>query len=73
MILDYIGLKEINGSLVVLEDVQNASNEEVVDVRLESGEIRRGRIVQIEGSRAVVQVFSGTSGISLENTRTRLL
>ena len=35
MILGYLGLKEINGSLVVLDGVQDASNEEVVDVRLE--------------------------------------
>ena len=73
MILGYLGLKEINGSLVVLDGVRDASNEEVVDVRLENGEVRRGRIVQIAGERVVVQIFSGTNGISLQNTRTRLL
>lgn len=34
MILDYIGVKEINGSLIILDDVENASFEEVVDIRL---------------------------------------
>lgn len=73
MILDYIGVKEINGSLIVLDDVENASYEEIVDIRLENGNMRQGRIVQIEGKRVVVQVFEGTRDISLSNTRTRLV
>lgn len=72
MILDYIGVKEINGSLIVLDGVEDASFEEIVDIRLDDGAMRQGRIVQMEGSRVVVQVFEGTRGISLENTRTRL-
>lgn len=72
MILDYIGVKEINGSLIVLDDVDNASFEEIVDIRLDDGTMRQGRIVQMEGKRVVVQVFEGTRSISLENTRTRL-
>lgn len=73
MILDYIGVKEINGSLIVLDDVKDASYEEIVTIRLENGTLRQGRVVQIEGSRVVVQVFQGTRGISLDNTRTRLM
>ena len=73
MILDYIGVKEINGSLIILDDVENASFEEVVDIRLDDGTMRQGRIVQMEGNRIVVQVFEGTRGISLDNTRTRLM
>ncbi len=72
MILDYVGVKEINGSLIVLDDVENASYEEMVDIRLDNGVYRHGRIVQIEGKRVVVQVFEGTKSISLDNTRTRL-
>ncbi|HIU32308.1 MAG TPA: V-type ATP synthase subunit B [Candidatus Caccousia avistercoris] len=72
MLIDYIGVREINGSLIVLDDVENASFEEVVDIRLEDGTMRQGRIVQMEGSRVVIQVFEGTRGISLDNTRTRL-
>jgi V/A-type H+-transporting ATPase subunit B len=72
MILDYIGVKEINGPLIVLDDVENASFEEVVDILLDDGTRRQGRIVQMEGRRAVIQVFEGTRGISLDNTRTRL-
>jgi len=72
MILDYIGVKEINGSLIVLDDVENASFEEIVDIRLDNGTMRQGRVVQMDGKRVVIQVFDGTRGISLNNTRTRL-
>ena len=47
MILDYIGVKEINGSLIVVDGVENAFFEETVDIRLEDGSIRQGRIVQM--------------------------
>ncbi len=73
MILDYIGVKDINGPLIVLDGVENASYEEVVDIRLDDGSLRQGRIVQMDGKRAVIQVFEGTRGISLTNTRTRLM
>ena len=72
MIIDYIGVKEINGPLVVIDGVKGASFEEVVELRLENGEIRTGRIVEIQGEKIVIQVFEGTNGISLQNTRTRL-
>ncbi len=72
MIIDYVGVKEINGSLIVLDGVKGVSNEEIVDIKLENGTVRQGRVVQIEGEKIVVQVFEGTRRISLKNTRTRL-
>lgn len=72
MIIDYVGVKEINGSLIVMDGVKGVSNEEIVDIRLDNGTMRQGRVVQIEGERIVVQVFEGTRRISLKNTRTRL-
>ena len=72
MILEHIVLKEINGSLVVLDDVDNASNEEMVELHLDDGSVRAGRIVKIDGKRVVIQVFEGTRGVSMVNTRTRL-
>lgn len=47
MILDYIGVKEINGSLIVIDNVENAFYEETVDIRLDDGSMRQGRIVQM--------------------------
>ena len=73
MVFEYIGVKEINGSLIVLDNVENASYEEIVEIHMQGGGVRHGRIVTIEGNRAVIQVFEGTSGIALDNTRTRLI
>lgn len=72
MIIEYVGVTEINGSLIVMDGVKGASYEEIVDIRLDNGTVRRGRIVQIEGERVVIQVFEGTRDISLRNTATRL-
>ena len=68
MILEHIGLNEINGPLIVLEGVDNAHFEEMVEIRLDNGTKRVGRIVQIEGDKVIIQVFEGTSGLSLKNT-----
>lgn len=73
MILEYIGVKDINGSLITIDGVKDASFEETVDIQLANGGRRAGRIVAMEGERAVIQVFEGTNGIALDNTRTRLL
>ncbi len=72
MIINYIGVKEISGPLIILDGVKGASFEEIVDIRLENGTIRSGRIVEIYGDKVVIQVFEGTNGISLSNTKTRL-
>ena len=73
MALQYIGLDDINGSLVVLDHVKDAHYDEMVELQLENGSTRSGRIVQVEGERVVIQVFEGTNALSLKNTRTRLL
>ena len=73
MSVQFIGLKEINGPLVVLDHVPSASFDEIVELLLEDGTTRLGRVVQIEGERVVIQVFEGTNGLSLKNTRTRFL
>lgn len=71
MAVEYIGLKEINGPLVVLDGVKNASFEEIVEIKVGGG-TRVGQIVQIQGETVVVQVFENTSDMSLTNTVTRL-
>ena len=68
-----LGLSEVNGSLVVYDHVEDVSNEEVVRIELDDGTKRTGRVVAIEGDKAIVQVFEGTLGISKTNTKTKLL
>lgn len=71
MSLEYTGLKQINGPLMAIEGVRGVSYEELVSIRFESGDIRTGRVVEVYEDKAIVQVFEGTSGMSLDNTRTR--
>lgn len=68
--LQYMGLKDINGPLVALEGVSGASFDEIATIRLDDGTERIGRVVEMEGDRVILQVFEGTTGISLTNTRT---
>lgn len=72
MSMQYIGLNEINGPLVVLDHVKNASFDEICELSLDNGTKRLGRIVEIQGEKVVIQVFEGTNGLSLQNTRTKL-
>lgn len=72
MSIQLMGLKEINGPLVVLDHVKGASYDEMAELILEDGSRRMGRVVQIAGERVILQVFEGTNGLSLKNTRTRL-
>ena len=72
MSMQYIGLNEINGPLVVLDHVKNASFDEICELSLNDGTKRLGRIVEIQGEKVVIQVFEGTNGLSLKNTRTKL-
>lgn len=70
MNLQYVGLKDINGPLVALEGVSGAAYDEIARIRLDDGTERIGRVVELEGDRVILQVFEGTDGISLCNTRT---
>lgn len=72
MAIEYLGLSSINGPLCVLEGVKDASYEEIVKFRMDNGEERIGRIIEIYEDKAVIQVFEGTDGMSLGNTHTSL-
>lgn len=72
MSIEYLGLSQANGPLVILEGVRDAAYDEIVEISVEGGSPKTGRIVEISENRAVIQVFQGTDHLSLHNTRTRL-
>ena len=72
MSIEYLGLSEVNGPLAVLEGVENAAYEEMVEFSLDDGSKKLGRIVAVYEDKAIIQVFEGTEGMSLKNTHTRL-
>ncbi len=70
MNVQYVGLTDINGPLVALDGVRGAAFDEIAKIRLDDGSERIGRVVQMEGEKVILQVFEGTNGVSLKNTRT---
>ena len=72
MAIEYLGLSAINGPLVVLEGIQGAAFDEIVEMTVAGKEKKLGRIVEIYDDKAVIQVFEGTEGMALRNTHTRL-
>lgn len=73
MAIEYLGLSEINGPLIVLEGVRGAFYDEIVEFSIaDGGEKKLGRIVEINEDHAVIQVFESTAQMSLLNTHTRL-
>ncbi len=73
MALQYIGLSAISGPLVFLEGVSGVGYEEVVELRLANGEIRHGRVIEIEGDKVAIQVFEGTQAIGLNQVKVEFL
>lgn len=71
--LQLLGLSEVSGSLVAIDNAIDIANEEVVEIQMSDGQKRTGRIVRIEGTHAIIQVFEGTSGLSKDNTKTKFL
>lgn len=67
--IQYAGLSEINGPLVCLEGAKGVSYDEIAEIKLEDGTKRLGRVVEMQGDKVVLQVFEGTNGISLTNTK----
>ena len=72
MSIEYLGLSEINGPLVVLEGVKGAAYDEIVEFKIDGTQKKLGRIIEDYEDKAVIQVFEGTDGMSLKNTHTKL-
>jgi len=67
--LDYRTVTAVNGPLVILDNVRLPRYAEIVVLTLSDGSMRKGQVLEVSGSKAVVQVFEGTSGIDARNTR----
>jgi V/A-type H+-transporting ATPase subunit B len=69
----YVGVTSIEGPIVVVSGVAGAGYDEVVEVSSPSGNPRRGRVLEVEGDVAVLEVFEGTNGLDIPTTRVRFL
>jgi V-type H+-transporting ATPase subunit B len=66
--VEYRTISSVQGPLIVLDHVKCPRFAEIVHITMNDGEVRLGKVLEIAGSKAVVQVFEGTSGV--ENRRT---
>jgi len=67
--LDYRTVNGVNGPLVILDKVKRPMYAEIVHITLADGSVRTGQVLEIQGDKAVVQVFEDTHGIDARNTR----
>ena len=70
---EYNTVREVVGPLMIVDGVEGVKYEELVDIELRTGEKRRGRVLEIDGDKAMIQLFEGSSGINLESTRVKFL
>jgi len=71
--IQYSKIAEIKGPLVVVDDVDNAAFDELVEIQTTYGEKRLGKVLEVGNGKAVVQVFEGTTGLSISQTNAKFV
>jgi V/A-type H+/Na+-transporting ATPase subunit B len=70
---EYRTVKQIAGPLMLVEGVEGITYGELTEIKLSDGSTRRGRVLEVNGTRAMVQVFEGTSGLSPQDVKVKFL
>lgn len=73
MIKEYQTIKEIVGPLMTVTGVEGVKYEELVEIETQTGEHRMGKVLEIDGDKAVVQLFESAAGINMKNSKVRFL
>ena len=73
MIKEYKTIGEVVGPLMAVDRVAGVKYEELIEVRLQNGEIRQGQVLEVQEDKALVQIFEGTAGINLRDSAVRFL
>lgn len=71
MLKEYRSIAEIAGPLMLVQDVEGVTYNELGEIELSSGEIRRCKVLEIDGKNAVVQLFESAVGINLSDSKVR--
>lgn len=64
----YRNITAVNGPLIILDNINNLKYNEIVELTLSDGSLRKGQVLEVCDKKAVVQIFEGTSGIDVKNT-----
>lgn len=73
MIKECRTIAEIAGPLMVVRQVERATFDELVEIELSDGSVRRGKVLEVNGDSAVVQLFEANAGINLAHAKVRFL
>ncbi len=68
---EHIGINSIRGPIIIIENIKNVGYDEVVEVKLEDGTERRGKVLETSDEFVVIQLFEGTGGINPKSSRVR--
>ncbi len=73
MLKEYKTIKEIVGPLMLVEGVSGVKYDELVEITLDDGSLRRGKVLEVNADRALVQLFEGSHGIRMSTAKARFL
>lgn len=73
MLKEYKTVSEVVGPLMIVERVEGVKYDELVEIEIQTGEIRRGKVLEINRDKAIVQLFENTQGINLEGSKAKFL
>ncbi|MFZ2258506.1 MAG: V-type ATP synthase subunit B [Clostridiaceae bacterium] len=73
MLKEYKTVREVVGPLMVVDGVEGVKYDELVEIELANGEMRRGKVLEISGDKAMVQLYESSAGINLPSTKVRFL
>ena len=66
MLKEYSTIREVVGPLMMVEGVSGVKYDELVEIHQENGEVRMGRVLEIDGDRAMLQLFESSQGLKID-------
>ena len=73
MFKEYKTIREVVGPLMLVEGVEGVTYNELVDIVCKNGEVRRGKVLEINRDKAVVQLFENSQGLQIATAKARFL
>ncbi|MBO4216818.1 MAG: V-type ATP synthase subunit B [Clostridia bacterium] len=73
MLKEYRTIEEVAGPLMLIKQVEGVKYDELGEIEMQNGEIRRCRVLEVDGSNALVQLFESSSGLNLAESKVRFL
>lgn len=70
---EYKTIREVVGPLMLVEQVEGVKYNELVEIQQANGEIRLGRVLEINGDKALVQLFEGSQGLRISDSKAKFL